>query len=29
MSVPQPDYNDGINYWNEQPANLDGVLGKS
>ncbi|KAF8509260.1 AdoMet dependent proline di-methyltransferase-domain-containing protein [Gautieria morchelliformis] len=27
MSVPKPDYNEGINYWNEQPASLDGVLG--
>lgn len=27
MSVLQPDYDEGIKYWSEQAASLDGVLG--
>ena len=25
---PQPDVEDGIEYWNTQPASYDGVLGE-
>jgi hypothetical protein len=25
--IPEPDVKDGIEYWNTQPASLDGVLG--
>jgi len=28
-NLPQPNYDDGINYWNTQTADLDGVLGWS
>lgn len=27
-SVPDPDIEDGIEYWKTQPASLDGVLGE-
>jgi hypothetical protein len=27
-SIPDPDIEEGIEYWNAQPASLDGVLGK-
>lgn len=27
MSVQNPDYEAGIDYWRKQPASLDGVLG--
>ena len=27
-SIPDPDIKDGIEYWNTQPASLDGVLGE-
>ena len=26
-SIPEPVVKDGIDYWNTQPASLDGVLG--
>jgi hypothetical protein len=28
-NLPKPNYEDGIDYWNNQTADLDGVLGQS
>lgn len=27
MAAPEPNLTDGIDYWNTQPASVDGVLG--